>query len=136
MRARLEKEKARQAKANIKWGRGGMTDVYFITRYLQLRDRIYYPPERGTTALIKHLGERGALRQEQAETLFEGYSFLRRLDHWMRLLLDRPGPVLPASHVALGAIARALAFDQPEAVEREHARHSALIREVYDQVFK
>ena len=136
MRARLEKEKARQAKANIKWGRGGMTDVYFITRYLQLRDRIYYPPERGTTALIKYLGERGALREEQAETLFEGYSFLRRLDHWMRLLLDRPSPVLPASHVALGAIARALALDRAEAVEREHARHSALIREVYDQVFK
>ena len=36
MRARLEKEKARQARPNIKWGRGGMTDVYFVTRYLQL----------------------------------------------------------------------------------------------------
>ena len=135
MRARLEKEKARQARANIKWGLGGMTDVYFITRYLQLRDRIYYPPERGTTALIKDMGERGALSETQCETLFEGYSFLRRLDHWMRLLLDRPSPVLPASPVALGAISRALALDQAEAVEREHARHSALIREVYDQVF-
>jgi len=136
MRARLEKEKARQGRPNIKWGRGGMTDVYFITRYLQLRDRINYPTEHGTTALIKHLGERGALREAQAETLFEGYSFLRRLDHWMRLLLDRPSPVLPASHVALGAIARALALDRAEAVEQEHAHHSALIREVFDQVFK
>jgi glutamate-ammonia-ligase adenylyltransferase len=135
MRARLEKEKARQPRPNIKWGPGGMTDVYFITRYLQLRDRIYYPPRRGTSALIRHLGERGALEQEQAETLFEGYSFLRRLDHWMRLLLDRPSPVLPASQVTLGAIARALALDQPEAVEREHALRSARIREVYVQVF-
>ncbi|HJQ69271.1 MAG TPA: hypothetical protein VKA70_09875 [Blastocatellia bacterium] len=136
MRARLEREKARQGRPNIKWGRGGMTEVYFVTRYLQLRDRIYYPPERGTTALIKHLGERGALSDKQAETLFEGYSFLRRLDHWMRLLLDRPSPVLPASHIALGAIARALALGRAEAVDSEHARHSALIREVYDQVFK
>ena len=100
-----------------------------------LRDRIYYPPERGTSALIKHLGERGALSEAQTETLFEGYSFLRRLDHWMRLLLDRPSPVLPASQVAMGAIARALALDRAEAVEREHARHSARIRDVYDQVF-
>jgi glutamate-ammonia-ligase adenylyltransferase len=136
MRARLEKEKAREARANIKWGRGGMTDVYFITRYLQLRDRIDYPPERGTSSLIKHLGERGALREEQAETLFEGYYFLRRLDHWMRLLLDRPGPVLPASQVALGAIARALALDRAEAVECELEHQTARIREVYDQVFK
>jgi glutamate-ammonia-ligase adenylyltransferase len=136
MRARLEKEKARQARANIKWGRGGMTDVYFITRYLQLRDRIDFPPELGTSALIKHLGVRGALTVVQAETLFEGYSFLRRLDHWMRLLLDRPVPVLPASHIALGAIARALALDRAEAVERELEHHTARIREVYDQVFR
>lgn len=136
MRARLEKEKARQARPNIKWGRGGMTDVYFITRYLQLRDRIYYPPERGTIALIKHLGEQKALDRTQTETLFEGYYFLRRLDHWMRLLLDRPSPALPASHVVLGAIARALALESAEAVEREYARHSAAIRDVYNQVFK
>ncbi len=136
MRARLEKEKARPGRPDIKWGRGGMTDVYFITRYLQLRDRIYYPPERGTIALIKHLGERGALDQAQTETLFEGYYFLRRLDHWMRLLLDRHSPALPASHVVLGAIARALALESAEAVGREYAHHSARIRDVYNQVFK
>ena len=136
MRARLEKEKARPGSPNIKWGSGGMTDVYFITRYLQLRDRIYYPPERGTIALIKHLGEQGALDRAQTETLFEGYYFLRRLDHWMRLLLDRHSPALPASHVVLGAIARALALESAEAVEREYARHSAAIRDVYNQIFK
>ena len=136
MRARLEKEKARPGRPDIKWGSGGMTDVYFVTRYLQLRDRIYYPPERGTIALIKHLGERGALDRAQAETLFEGYYFLRRLDHWMRLLLDRHSPALPSSQVVLGAIARALALESAEAVEREYTRHSAAIRDVYNQVFK
>ena len=136
MRTRLEKEKARPGRHDIKWGTGGMTDVYFITRYLQLRDRIYYPPERGTIALIKHLGERGALARAQTETLFEGYNFLRRLDHWMRLLLDRHSPALPASHVVLGAIARALALESAEAVKREYSRHSAAIRGVYNRVFE
>src|SRR6185369_17714793 len=37
MRARQLKEKVRNTRANIKWGRGGMNDVYFVTRYLQLR---------------------------------------------------------------------------------------------------
>ncbi|HSE97015.1 MAG TPA: hypothetical protein VLD57_02020, partial [Blastocatellia bacterium] len=136
MRERLEREKARGGPPDIKWGRGGMTDVYFITRYLQLRDRVYFPPEHGTTALIKHLGERGALSRESATALFEGYSFLRRLDHWMRLLLDRPSPALPSSGNALRDIARALGLAAAVDVYDLHAHHSDAIRAVYKQVFK
>jgi glutamate-ammonia-ligase adenylyltransferase len=136
MRERLEREKARAARPDIKWGRGGMTDVYFITRYLQLRDRAYFPPERGTTELIAHLGERGSLDPSSAGMLFEGYSFLRRLDHWMRLLLDRPTSALPSSNIAMRDIARALGLSDIEEVDRLHAHHSAAIRSVYDRVLK
>jgi glutamate-ammonia-ligase adenylyltransferase len=136
MRSRLEKEKARQGRPDIKLGKGGMIDVYFITRYLQLRDRIYFPPEQGTTALILHLGERASLDAESARVLYEGYSFLRRLDHWMRLLLDRPTPVLPSSHVALADLARALGFTLVEEFERQFAHHTAAIREVYDRLLR
>ena len=135
IRVRLESEKARKGRPNIKWGRGGMTDVYFITRYLQLRDRIYFPTEQGTAALIAHLGETGSLDDESARVLFEGYSFLRRLDHWMRLLLDRPTPLLPASNVALGDLARALGLASVEEFEQQLAAHTSAIREVYDRVF-
>jgi glutamine synthetase adenylyltransferase len=75
MRARQVKEKLRGARPDIKWGRGGMSDVYFVTRYLQLRDRISFPTERGTAALIVHLGESGALDAESVRALFEGYGF-------------------------------------------------------------
>ena len=135
IRARLEIEKARKGRPNIKWGEGGMTDVYFITRYLQLRDRTCFPTEQGTAALIAHLGERGSLDVESARKLFEGYSFLRRLDHWMRLLLDRPTPLLPASSVALRDLARALDLSSVEEFEQQLAEHTTAIREVYDQVF-
>jgi len=136
IRTRLVKEKARGARPNIKWGRGGMTDVYFVTRYLQLRDRIYFPPERGTTALIAHLGERSALGREETRALFEGYTFLRRLDHWMRLLLDRPSPVLPASSVALRDITLALGMSSVEDFEQAFGQHTTEIREVYDRIFE
>ena len=136
IRSRLEREKARSSRPDIKWGRGGMTDVYFLSRYLQLRDRIYYPPERGTLALIRHLGQRGSLDEESARALFEGYTFLRRLDHWMRLLVDRPTPVLPASNVALSDLARALNLASGEDVERETARQLDSIRAVYESVFE
>lgn len=135
MRARLESEKAGKGRPDIKWGRGGMTDVYFITRYLQLRDRIYFPTEQGTTALIAHLGGAGALDGESARVLFEGYSFLRRLDHWMRLLLDRPTPLLPASNIALGDLARALGLASVEEFEQQLAAHTSAIRQVYERVF-
>jgi glutamate-ammonia-ligase adenylyltransferase len=134
MRTRLEREKASSG-GDIKWGKGGMTDVYFITRYIQLRDRIYFPTERGTTALIQHLGEVGALDAESTRTLFEGYWFLRKLDHWMRLLVDRPRPALPASAVAKEDVARALGLASIEELERAVADHTSAIREVYDRVF-
>jgi glutamate-ammonia-ligase adenylyltransferase len=135
MRARQVKEKARGARPNIKWGRGGMSDVYFVTRYLQLRDRIYFPPEQGTAALVARLGELGALDNESASTLFEGYTFLRRLDHWMRLLLERPSPMLPASSVALRDITRALGLSSVDEFEQAFAQRTTEIREVYDRVF-
>lgn len=135
MRARQMKEKARGNRPNIKWGRGGMNDVYFVTRYLQLRDRIYFPPERGTAALVARLGEVGALDQQSAAALFEGYTFLRTLDHWMRLLLDRPSATLSASSIALRDLTRALGLPSVTAFEEALERHTAAIRGVYDRVF-
>jgi [glutamine synthetase] adenylyltransferase / [glutamine synthetase]-adenylyl-L-tyrosine phosphorylase len=135
MRERIQTEKAGGAQVNVKWGRGGMTDVYFVTRYLQLRERIYFPPDQGTVALIRHLGERGALDAESTRALLAGYTFLRQLDHWMRLLLDRPTPVLPASHVALNDLARALGIRSLDAFEARLAHHLAAIRAAYDRVF-
>ena len=91
---------------------------------------------RGTTRLIAHLGKRGSLDPTSAGVLFEGYFFLRRLDHWMRLLLDRPTSSLPSSGIALRDIARALGLADAEEVDRLHAQHSAAIRSVYDRVLK
>src|SRR5262249_39572710 len=108
MRTRIEREKVKRGRQDIKWGAGGLTDAYFVTRYLQLAGRIYFPPERGTAALISHLGERGALGRGQSSRLLEAYSFLRALDHWLRLLLDRPSSVLPGSPGTLEGLARAM----------------------------
>ncbi|HTG13981.1 MAG TPA: hypothetical protein VK747_01815, partial [Blastocatellia bacterium] len=134
MRKRLEREKAGGARPDIKWGSGGMTEVYFITRYIQLRDRLYFPTERGTTALIKHLGEVGALDRGAARVLFEGYWFLRKLDHWMRLLMDRPRPALPASATAMRDLSRALGKASVEELEQAVAYHTSEIRAVDENV--
>jgi glutamine synthetase adenylyltransferase len=135
MRTRLEKEKAKGNRRDIKWGAGGMTDVYFITRFLQLRDKFAFPTEEGTSALVQYLGKHHLLNEEATRKLFAGYTFLRKLDHWLRLLLDRPTQVLPASQVALGDIARSLGLSSIEEFEHQYTYHTSAIREVYQQVF-
>ncbi len=135
MRKRLETEKAKHRSRDIKWGAGGMTDVYFLTRYLQLRDCIAFPTEAGTMSLIRHLGATGSLPEEAAQTLFDGYSFLRRLDHRMRLLLDRPTSTLPVSSAALADLAASLNFASVEEFEQSYAQYTAAIRTVYVGLF-
>jgi glutamate-ammonia-ligase adenylyltransferase len=136
VKARLEREKGRSNRRNIKWGPGGMTDVYFVTRYLQLRHRVRFGTELGTTALIAHLGECGHLDEEDMKELLDGYAFLRSLDHWMRLLVERPSPILPASHVVMGDIARAMDLGSLEELENRYSYHTEAIRKVYARIFE
>jgi glutamate-ammonia-ligase adenylyltransferase len=136
IRSRLEREKRKPHQPDIKWGPGGMTDVYFITRYVQLRDRAYFPPERGTLALILHLGELGLLDPSSAATLYKGYAFLRSLDHWMRLLLNRTNSLLPASEQLLKELARAMGLDSASKLEELRSEHASRIRHAYDQILK
>lgn len=136
IRSRLEREKRKPHQRDIKWGPGGMTDVYFITRYVQLRDRAYFPPEEGTLALILHLGRLGSLDEASARDLYEGYAFLRSLDHWMRLLLNRTNSQLPASEQLLGELARAMGLNSASKLEELCSQHAHQIRRAYDRILR
>lgn len=135
IRVRLEREKAKSGKIDLKWGRGGMTDAYFVTRYLQLANRVSFPPGFGTSALIEHLGNAGVMSKDAAGDLTNSYAFLRRLDHWMRLLLDRPTPVLPASSVALKDLAIAMNAGSREELEQAVETHTSAVRRVFNEIF-
>ena len=98
-----------------------MVDVYFVTRYVQLRDRTDFPPERGTRALIEHLGSTGALSEGHASALYDGYSTLRGVDHYLRLVGDRLAPRLPEEAEPLEEIA--LEDAEPFDCSRTATRH-------------
>ena len=108
VRDRLQQERTRPGRRgvlDIKYGAGGMLDVYFATRYLQLRDNL--PDEgadRSTVSTLARLHAAGSLQTEDYEVLRSGYALLRTVDHEQRLLMGRsarlpgPGPSGDARH--------------------------------------
>ena len=139
MRERLERERAGRGGAravDIKFGAGGMLDVYFAARYLQLRDNLPDEGEdRSTRATLLRLREAGSLGEEDFEALCEGYSLLRSLDHHLRLLVGR-STRLPGTedHPVLADLARLAGYEAPAEMTRELSSRMAAVRAAYERI--
>ena len=103
VRDRLEREKGRrgrQAGTDIKYGPGGMLDVYFAVRYLQLRDELPDEGEdRSTVFTLDRLREEGSLDEDDFLALSTGYTLLRTIDHNLRLIVGRSTRLPDPDHV-------------------------------------
>ena len=137
VRDRLEKEKVRRRGGglNIKHGAGGMLDVYFATRYLQLRDNVPDDGEDRTTLhTIRRLRESGSLAEKEFAALYHGYELLRATDHQARLIVGRSATLPAAEQSTFEDIAIRLGFNSSE--EMANSLHSRMkeIRETYDRI--
>ncbi|HYN84667.1 MAG TPA: hypothetical protein VER32_05400, partial [Pyrinomonadaceae bacterium] len=142
VRARLEQERgASRARGvrgarDIKFGPGGMLDVYFAARYLQLRDGVTDEGEdRSTRATLARLRAAGSLDEADFRALDEGYTLLRALDHTLRLLAGR-STRLPAAedHPTLRDLARAHDYPSPDALTAHLDAHAAAVRSAYERI--
>ena len=110
MRDRLEREKGRRGRqvgTDIKYGPGGMLDVYFAARYLQLRDEVLDEgDDRSTIFTLERLREEGSLAEDDFITLSTGYSLLRNIDHNLRLIVGRSTRLPDPDHVIARDVAR------------------------------
>jgi glutamate-ammonia-ligase adenylyltransferase len=131
IRLRLENEKGRAT--DFKFGQGGMLDVYFATRYLQLKHQIPDPPTRGTLSLISYLAEKNVITLYQANILTEGYRFLRLLDHQIRLQLERPQTTLPHSSAQRKEIAQQMGYLEESDFLDIYQKQLSNIRQVYKE---
>ena len=136
VRARLERERGAARDVDIKYGAGGMLDVYFAARYLQLRDRLPDGEgDRSTRATLQRLREAGSIGEEDFDALCEGYTLLRRLDHDLRLLAGRSTRLPRAEdHPVLRDLARRAGHDSPAALTRELAARMSAVRAAYERV--
>jgi glutamine synthetase adenylyltransferase len=109
-------------------------DVYFVTRYLQLKYKVADPKTRGTLALITHLAERNLLTLEQKQILSQGYGFLRLLDHQVRLQLERPQTFLPHNASQRIEMAKQLGYQDEASFNNDYQKHLSSIRQVYQEI--
>lgn len=139
LRDRLQKEKTsrRSPGVDIKHGAGGMLDVYFAARYLQLRDQVQDDYEdRSTPATLQQLRAAGSLNDLDFSTLDEGYALLRSADHQLRLTVGRSGRLPSPELAAFRDIARRLGYDTAAEFMKELRARMTGVRGAYDRIMR
>lgn len=137
VRDRLETEKGRRGRqtgTDIKYGPGGMLDVYFTARYLQLRDEVHDEgDDRSTLFTLERLREEGSLDEDDFLTLSTGYSLLRGIDHNLRLIMGRSTRLPEPDHVITRDVANRMGFD-PIELQSTLIEQMKAIREAYTRI--
>lgn len=119
---------------DIKYSAGGMLDVYFAARYLQLRDDVADESEdRSTLATLERLEARGSLETRDYEALSQGYELLRAVDHHLRLIVGKVAALPAMDYPAFQEIAKRLGFESAAGLSETLRERMRAIREAYDR---
>jgi [glutamine synthetase] adenylyltransferase / [glutamine synthetase]-adenylyl-L-tyrosine phosphorylase len=140
IRERLEDEKSTTRKGkeiDIKFGSGGMLDVYFAVRFLQLKDNIPDESEnRSTLFVLKKLHEKASLSSADWQNFSHGYKFLSELDHQLRLTVGRSTRLPLANQRALQIIAERMKLESFKVLLEKLTFHRLNIRASFENIFK
>ena len=137
IRSHLEKEKSasRRGEIDIKFGPGGMLDVYFALRFLQLRDNVPDDEDsRSTGPTLAKLLINNSLSESDHQNLFAGHEFLSALDHNIRLTVGRSARLPLANQNALNIIAARMNFGGASELIETLNLHRLGIRAAYDNI--
>ena len=138
VRRRLEAERAMtrsRKEIDIKYGAGGMLDIYFATRFLQLRDNVPDDTEhRATAPILDKLRQNRSLSDENYTTLMDGYNFFAALDHNIRLTVGRTTRVPMANRKALEVITDRMRSASPEELMEQLTVHRLNVRGVFEDI--
>jgi glutamate-ammonia-ligase adenylyltransferase len=120
---------------DIKFGEGGMLDIYFLMRFLQLRDDVPDDPEhRSSDFMLNKLRENGSIGGEDYSRLMDAYEFLSDLDHNLRLTVGRSTRVPLANRSALKIISRRMKLASMSELFEKLTFHRINVRSAFDAV--
>ncbi|MSP23722.1 MAG: bifunctional [glutamate--ammonia ligase]-adenylyl-L-tyrosine phosphorylase/[glutamate--ammonia-ligase] adenylyltransferase [Myxococcales bacterium] len=140
LRERMERElgREREGRFDVKVGRGGLVDIELGVQLLQLRhggDARVRTTDTGTA--IDALAAIGALDDEDAHTLRDGYAFLRKLEQRLRIVHDDATHLLEAGAAGVVPLARRMGLGGPEPASLLIARYRHVterIRRCYERI--
>jgi len=149
LRMRMERELSGEdeSRFNLKKGRGGLVDIEFLTQMLQLAHGYRLPSlrRRETIEALKALHDEKILKSVEYRLLSDGYLFLRRLDHRLRLERDQSIDAFEAEPGRLEGIAKALGYNRGRTEKhgpipghkllREYQSRRERIRACYEHYF-
>jgi glutamate-ammonia-ligase adenylyltransferase len=146
VRERLELERGMRAtrrrtarsdrhEIDIKYAAGGMLDVYFVTRYLQLRDDVADEGEdRSTLTTLARLEVNGSLEPRDYEALSVGYDLLRAVDHNFRLIVGKVAALPSSDYPVFKEVAAKVDFPSGNDLAETLRERMRAIREAYDRI--
>jgi [glutamine synthetase] adenylyltransferase / [glutamine synthetase]-adenylyl-L-tyrosine phosphorylase len=139
MRERIERELAdrsaggRRLARDLKLGAGGMMDVEFAAQYLQLVHGHAHAALRvtGTAPALEAAARAGVAPARDLELLAQGYRFLRKIEHRLRVVHDQPIHRLPEARDEIDKLARRSGFPGGEVLLEHVERWQHDIRSAY-----
>jgi glutamate-ammonia-ligase adenylyltransferase len=138
VRHALEKQRARSRRGSdvdIKYGSGGMLDIYFAMRFLQLRDNIPDDAnDRSTKYVLELLRESVSLSSDDHRMLAEGYAFLSELDHNLRLTVGRTTRIPFANQSVMSTIAGRMRISSVSELNERLTLHRLEIRSAFESI--
>lgn len=138
IRAALEDSRTthlRHGEIDIKYGAGGMLDIYFAMRFLQLRENVPDDEsDRSTASMIDTLAIRGSLDNDIAADLRAGYRFLASLDHNIRLTVGRTSRLPGGNQAAMATIASRMSLTSPSDLIEQLTLFRLSIRSAFENI--
>ena len=138
LRERMEKELGKEHPGlwHVKFGRGGLVDVEFITQAIQLGRGRRHPGIRrpNTLQAIRGIGAAGLLPPEDVAALGEQYRLLRRVSASLRLFGVRPSDTLELAGPFPSRVARSLDYPSRKEFLEDYRKRTAWVRALWNRV--
>jgi glutamate-ammonia-ligase adenylyltransferase len=136
MRDRIERELAGGRNGfttDLKVGAGGIMDIEFAAQYLQLVHGHAHPELRttGTAPALAAAARLGVAAPGDALLLAQGYRFLRKIEHRLRVVHDQPIHQIPQARDELAKLARRSGFPDGAVLLEHVARWQHDVRAAY-----
>jgi glutamate-ammonia-ligase adenylyltransferase len=138
LRERMERELGKETpgRFHVKFGRGGLVDVEFISQAFQMRHGARHPGLRRANTLhaIREIAAAGLLPAAESATLAEQYRFLRRVSLGLRLFGTRPSDTLELAGPNPARLAKTLEYPSRKEFLEDYRRRIGWVRALYDRV--